>query len=643
MSSQVGIFYFDGRPIPEAVERSLRGVLGAHDVADRGSHRDAGLFIAHAMSELDELSLTERQPCVSQAGNVLTFDGRIDNRDELVACLRQQLAGHRTDSALALAAYEAWGEQGLSLLIGDWSLVCFQHTARQVLLASDYAGIRPLYYHVDHERVIWGSYLKPLIALAVSHEVDDVFVAGFLSGTSTPGHTPYRGIHCVRSGHVLLVSARGVASKPFWKLPIQSRVRYADERDYERHLLALFHEAVRARLRTRGPVCSDLSGGLDSSSVVCMASHLIAERAVEASDLITFSYGPPGHSDEPFYRVVQQYCGREGRYIDTCNFPFLSAEHLDDAVPGVWAPLRDELARQARDLGARVYLTGSGGDLVMGQWINDCEQVAEPIRRGHLARTFTEALAWSKATQFPLTSVLWRGLLAALPAAIAPLERYKAQERGAVHERHGDSLTSEFKSRTSMDERAREQGMGWIDALPERRKHFCSLATVLQSQQYRVPERLQHLHYTHPYLHRPLVEFLFALPASLLCGPGEPRKLMRRAFAALLPKEVLQRRSKGVFTGTFLESVRPLVRELLADRRPLQVVERGYVESEEVRERLERITQALPCNEPQLRQIVMLELWLRAREREGAIARSGFVSSTVAIQEEVKTHALRST
>jgi hypothetical protein len=138
---------------------------------------------------------------------------------------------------------------------------------------------------------------------------------------------------------------------------------------------------------------------------------------------------------------------------------------------------------------------------------------------------------------------------------------------------------------------------------------------VLESGVFRPPESLQHLYYTHPYFHRPLVEFLMAIPANILCQPGKPRILMRRAFQALLPPEVGRRRSKASYTGVFLESVRPAARAILADTGRLRVVERGYVDAASVRSRLERITQSLNCNEPQLRQIVLLEFWLRARDK----------------------------
>jgi hypothetical protein len=89
---------------------------------------------------------------------------------------------------------------------------------------------------------------------------------------------------------------------------------------------------------------------------------------------------------------------------------------------------------------------------------------------------------------------------------------------------------------------------------------------------------------------------------------------MRRAFHELWPPELRKRRSKDAFGGVFLDSLRPLARELLKQPQRLHVVERGYLNLESLKERLERLSHSLDCNETQLRQIILLEFWLRARE-----------------------------
>jgi len=133
---------------------------------------------------------------------------------------------------------------------------------------------------------------------------------------------------------------------------------------------------------------------------------------------------------------------------------------------------------------------------------------------------------------------------------------------------------------------------------------------MLDLRRLQPPEPLQHLDYTHPFAHRPLVEFLMTVPADVLCRPGEPRKLMRRALSDLWPPKLRKRRSKGLFDAPWLEALRPIARHLFKAPQ-LEVAERGCVDRTSVLSRLERLSAGLDCNEPQLRQIILLELWLR--------------------------------
>jgi hypothetical protein len=135
---------------------------------------------------------------------------------------------------------------------------------------------------------------------------------------------------------------------------------------------------------------------------------------------------------------------------------------------------------------------------------------------------------------------------------------------------------------------------------------------LLEMRSLQRPEPLQNLDYTHPFAHRPLVEFLMSVPADALCGPGEPRRLMRRALSDLWPGKLRSRRSKGFFNAPWLEALRPMARELLKGRH-MEVVERGFVDRPSLLSRLERLSAGLECNEAQLRQIILVEFWLRHR------------------------------
>jgi len=542
---------------------------------------------------------------------VLHWDGRLDNRNDLLLRLRDSLAGDNSNAAIARATYERWGVDGLVHLIGDWSVVIRDHANGATVLASDFAGVRPLYYTVHVGRVLWSSRLETLVAVTEISELDEQYVAGFLMFGGCPNRTPYKGISSVPPGHAVCVSGEGTTIRRFWSMPLGDVIQYQNERRYEEQLRSLFREAVAVRLQTEAPVLAELSGGLDSSSVVCMANDLIRSGAVNAPRLAGVSFLWRNSLDEPFIREVESHCGIEGVHISTHDVPLVAETQVGNAMPEAFQPLRASVAATANQFGARTILTGQNGDLMMGNWFDDSLQVSASLRRFRIGQACEEALAWSKILRTPIYQILIRAFQAALPATVSPTAIYAAADGSYVPKNVETSLVPGFSDRTGLSESSFFSD-AWVQAPPERRKYFRALSTTLELRALQSPEPLQHFDYTHPFAHRPLVEFLMSVPANVLCRPGEPRRLMRSAFSDQWPAKLRTRRSKGLFNAPWQEALRPVARALLKVRH-LNSVERGFVDGASVRSRLERLSVGLECNESQLRQIILLELWLRNR------------------------------
>lgn len=564
------------------------------------------------LMNIPKLTVMDGESDRNDQAEVLHWDGRLDNREDLLARLRDSLKGDTSNMAIARATYERWGTNGFVHLIGDWSLVIRDHVNCITVLASDFAGVRPLYYHVQAGRVLWSSRLQSLVEATGISDLDEQYVAGFLMFGACPNRTPYKGIYSVPPGHAVCVSSKGTSIHQFWEMPVGDTIRYQSEHRYEEELRALFREAVAVRLQTEAPVLAELSGGLDSSSVVCMANHLMRSGVTSASRLTGISFVWRNSLDEPFIREIESHCGIEGVHISTHDDPLIAETQAGSAMPEPFQPLRTAVAATACRLGARTILTGQNGDLMMGNWFDDSLQVAASLRGLRLGRACEEALAWSKILRLPIYRVLWRALQATLPPALAPVAIYTAADGSYAPRNTETSIVAGFGDRTGLSESESFFSNAWMQAPPERRKYFHALSTMLELRTLQPGEPLQHLDYTHPFAHRPLVEFLMTVPANVLCRPGEPRRLMRSAFADLWPVKLRERRSKGLFNAPWQEALRPVARALLKARQ-LNLVERGFVDGASVRTRLERLSTGLECNESQLRQIILLELWLRNR------------------------------
>jgi asparagine synthase (glutamine-hydrolysing) len=544
---------------------------------------------------------------------VVLWDGRLDNRSDLLLLLKNYLHSDSSNAALALAAYKRWGTSGFVHLIGDWSVVIIDDNAnRTTVLASDFAGVRPLYYAVKLGQVFWSSCLQSLVDATGISELDEQYLGAFLLYGGCPNRTPYKGIYSVPAGHTVCVSRGETKISRFWSPPIRDEVRYRSEHRYGEHLRALFREAVSVRLRTDAPVLAELSGGLDSSSVVSMANHLIRSGTVPAPSITSVSYVWRNSLDEPFIREMESFCAIKGIHISTHDVPLISETHVGNAQPEILQPLRVSVSSLSHQVGAQVFLTGLNGDLAMGNWFDDSLQLAGSLRRLRISRACREAVEWSKILRLPVYRLLWQAVCATLPSAFVPAAIYAKCDGSHVIKNTETSIAPCFMDRLGLSEPEHFFSGDWMHAAPEKRKYFRTLSMMSELRTLQVPELWLHLDYTHPFAHRPLVEFLMAIPPDVLCRPGEPRRLMRNALSHLWPLKLRMRRSKGLFNLPWQKALRPLALSLVKSGK-LHLVERGYLDRTNILSRLQRFLIGVDCNDAQLQHVLLLEFWLRSR------------------------------
>src|SRR5580700_11069097 len=322
VSNLSGIWYFDFRPAPEGDEAWVLGGLGESKDGPTRLHRGPGLLMGQQASGF---GVDGGQGCaVAPDGSICAWDGRLDNRKDLLRKLFGDPHAQSFDSALALQLYQVDGPDGLRDLIGDWSLAIADATLRFILLASDYAGIRPLYYCRTAECLMWSSSLSHLVRWSGRDQLDEEYVASFLTKGSAPHRTPYRGVYPVPPGRAVCASAQGVSTRAFWDLPVDKEIRFKDPGCYEEQLRNLFREAVAVRLPSSAPVCAELSGGLDSSSIVCMADSIAQERSGGPQKPAVFTYTHPGSADEKYVRAVERARSLPSIRLDLEQYPFVA-------------------------------------------------------------------------------------------------------------------------------------------------------------------------------------------------------------------------------------------------------------------------------------------------------------------------------
>ena len=290
MSAIFGLIHFDGHPIDPEVLRPALDVLAHRGPDGQGCWHEGSVLLAHWMLHTTPESLHEQQPLIAPEGDlVLVADARIDNRDELLAALGLRSTAERpvTDAELILAAYRRWGADCPDRLIGDFAFAVWDRQHRRLFAARDGMGVRPFYYFHDGRRFAFATLLPAVRLLPeVPQEIDEEMILKFLAREAgAKEQTFYTAIRRLPGGHAMQVDMRGGRVWFYWQ-PELEELRLRSKAEYAEAFRTAFEEAVRCRLRSTAPVGSQLSGGLDSSAVSCMAAFLLKDQPLHTYSAI---------------------------------------------------------------------------------------------------------------------------------------------------------------------------------------------------------------------------------------------------------------------------------------------------------------------------------------------------------------------
>ena len=562
MSGITGIWNLDGAPASEEILSSMSARL-RHRGSDHDARRidgAAGFACRHRWVTAEDQD--ERQPVdAPDSSAMLVFDGRLDNRAELINALRcpKELG----DARLALAAYSAWGAEFAEHLNGDFAAAVFDRRDERLLLARDAIGVRPLYYFHTSRLIAFASEIKALLAHpAIAPRPDDEGVADFmLIGARPLDHqdlTCFEGIASVVPAHLIGVTRHGLTRRRYWDFDTSAQLRLRNDDEYVEAFRERFVEAVKRRTRSAYPVAISVSGGLDSSSVFCQAETLRRAGAIAAPSLAGVSYV----SDRRETDEQRFLCDIETRYGVT--FDRFSIEPRTGLVRGaeqqvaaVEAPFVDymwgvtsELSSRAAATGARTMLSGHWGD----QMLFSTAYLIDLLHRGAWRSIWTHTHTYATYFGGNETWMRRRMLLSdavrySVPRRIAgPLKwlRLRFFERRAPK----PWFTARFL-KGALKHRYQLATFDCPFHSAHARAVYIEARSKYQVQCMEWNNKVAALHgldAAFPFLDRDLIAFLMSIPGEVHARNGVPRVLLREATRSVLPESIRGRTWKSDFS-----------------------------------------------------------------------------------------------
>ena len=541
--------------------------------------------LVHVMLATTPEALTETQPWRDRSGTVITFDGRVDNRDELRAMIGNDAPPRDApDCVIVLAAWRRLGADLLDRLVGDYAFAIWDPAVRRLTVVRSPVGWCPLLWTERPGGIAFATEPAMLVrGLALSPGVDEATVGEMLSLRFVSETASFwNGIQRLPAGHLLEADAHGIRTRRWLEGPFADSSRLSD-RDHIDRFTELFDQAIVATTRSAGPVAAFLSGGLDSSSVVCRSRQLVEAGKLAAMPRTLSGRFPGDACDEgEWIAAVEERCGI--RTHDIVAAPYDWAAATAWTAQSLHLPLRPTAASiytgscdwlQAND--TRVLLTGEGGD----EWLTGGRShFPDLLRAGRLRTLLQEGLSTAS------NATVAQRLRLTASSAIGPI--VSARQRASLLFPHLDFIIHppawirpDWARRIGLADRWRHapQPPALSGLAPQQRygrysmaRRHINLDNIISWVSSRQIEM------RHPLHDFRLTRFLLGAAGGMLQRNGLRKHLLREAMRGTLPDALIGRRDKANMSTPIVHAVTERLRERPIHQ--LSCVRLGWIDPE---------------------------------------------------------------
>ena len=573
MCGIAGIVSFAISPRQEVLE-AMTQALSHRGPDDAGHWVEGPVGLGHRRLSIIDLSSAGHQPMLSADKRyVLTFNGEIYNYREI----RAELSGYpftsQTDSEVLLAAYQQWGASCLERINGMFAFAIWDRGARELIIARDRLGIKPLYYTHYDSGLLFSSEIRSLLASGlVEGRLDSESLVDYLryQTVQTP-RTILQKVSMLPPGHFLKVTENDTSLHAYWSpLPENGHTGQHDREEWLGLVEQKLRQAVERRLVADVPFGAFLSGGIDSSAIVALMSE------VSAHPVSTFSvtFAEEEFSEARYARMVSKKFGTQHHEIQLSPDDFLEA--LPDALAAMDHPSGDGpntyvVSRATKRAGITMALSGLGGDELFAGYpvFRQSMQLQRMQMLNKLPRALRRLSGQTLATLRP--SVAMKKVAGVLAQErIDPINAYPLVRQVLLDQQLARLLpTTQLPANSSMEYlRGIRRKWPLFDQSPLLSQvSIAEIGTYMQNVLLRDTDQMSMAHALEvrvPFLDHELVELALRIPDTIKY-PHTPKQLLVEALGDRLPPEIVHRPKMG-FTLPYAEWMTGPLRTFCSDR-----------------------------------------------------------------------------
>jgi asparagine synthase (glutamine-hydrolysing) len=581
MCGIAGIWELDGRTVGRPTIQRFTNALAHRGPDGEGLaiHDEGRLALGHRRLAILDLTESASQPMRSESGRYeIIYNGEVYNFLELKAELGH--AGFRCrstgDTAVVLAAFEQWGPDCQLRFNGMWSFAIWDHRDRALFLSRDRFGVKPLYVAATDHRLAFASELKAFLHLDGFDPVADIDAVKARLADNFADHVLLRGVRALPPGHCILATLDGVRCWRWWNTLDHLVSVTPDLETQAESFRALLFDSCRLRLRGDVPVATSLSGGLDSSSVLCSLAAATEQRRVDRQApewRRAFVAGFAGTAqDEAAHAALAAQRAGVAHVVHECSADAVRADidaylYQFEEIGGLFGAPAWLLYREMRRRGVVVSLDGHGADELLGGY--EVHIIAAVLRsRGLLAMPRrTLDLIQSLRLMHPVVGAGLPPSRILMAALSIPHLRALAGRLPFVRARYAslDAMVRRHSVDTAPDAAGAEpmavEALGPLGSVLYGSFHRRTLPRILRN--FDVHSMGHGVEVRMPFLDWRLVCFAFSVPDESKVGRGYSKLLLREAMRGVLPDAVRLRHDKLGYNAPVAQWLNGPLREWL--------------------------------------------------------------------------------
>jgi asparagine synthase (glutamine-hydrolysing) len=617
MSAITGIFYRDERFVKHNQIKKMNDSLSHRGSDGSKVWCEGSVALGHQMLYTTPESLHETLP-FEEKDLFITADARIDNRKELSERLGIDNKEDVSDSYYILKSYQKWGEKCPEELLGDFAFAIWDKKNDKIFCARDHMGVKPFYYYLSNKVFFFGTEIKSILSnpevptklneLKVAHHLIPIFTDRKL--------TFYENIYRLPAAHTLTITTDNDMINNYWQLDPKLEFRANSNEEYYEKFREIFEESIRCRLRSNYKIGFELSGGIDSSSVICTAKRLFDENTIINSFSIIFN--EIKEVDESYYinKVIDTGGIKSHLLVADSISPLKEMENIfyfqDEPPSTPNASMIWQLYKEMNKNDIRITLGGNDGDCALYKGEN---YFRELFINFNWIKLINEINGYSKRKDYnPLKVFIGQVIFPIIPEASNIWNKYKKIRK----EQDFSIINNEFERRLNLKEHLKEvELIPFKEANNSKKTHHYFLTLATHQYIFEMMDKYAgalNIEPRHPMMDKRLLEYCYSIPTEIKFNNGWDRLLARIGLAEVLPKEVQWRIRKFDFFPVFERNLLLFEKENIDDL----INERKicpYVDSDEIYKIYSRYKNGSNDADPiDLWKIIILSMWLKKNQ-----------------------------